>query len=469
MRPSYNLFFDYGQNHCTDNLCFNYSQHYCASYDNLCFNLRFNYSQHYCAPHDNLCSNLCFNYSQYYCASYDNLCFNLRFNYSQHYCAPHDNLCFNYIQNYCTLRDNSCFTSSLEHVRTKRRNIKLRRSLSNGCAPPPAPASCPSSTNMWAGANSYFIQSLPAAEQQFLLASLQQAGVTIVRIFITQFGQGSKGTNAIGTPDLEMTTIGVYDDTILTRIDYLLSIVPNYGIKLIIALHDRWNLDKAWGTCDAYCQAYCGPTSVVSPGKCTLPGGAATFYTSPTAQKQYDNRIAHILNHRNALLGNAPWFSLSNSIYSFNIQNEAESALGSTLPNPDWWCSRANAIKSLLPQGSPILVSTGGNQNPTDAFIPQALNCPAIDAITVHTYGDVANLIPQMVSAQKGGKTVVMEEFGAQGAAQANEIAYAGGLMNKNCIPWMIWQVSSVTQPTDYEFSPTSSIWSVFRQYALAA
>ncbi|KAJ3073901.1 hypothetical protein HDU98_000360 [Podochytrium sp. JEL0797] len=117
-------------------------------------------------------------------------------------------------------------------------------------------------------------------------------------------------------------------------------------------------------------------------------------------------------------MGNAPWSTLSTSIYAFDVENEAESALGTSLPNSNWWCARANTAKSLLPQ------------------------------------------------AKQGGKIVVMEEFGAQCAAQANEIAYAGGLMNKNCIPWIIWEVSSVTQPTDYEFSPTSSIWNVFSQQA---
>ncbi|KAJ3074944.1 hypothetical protein HDU98_009719 [Podochytrium sp. JEL0797] len=306
---------------------------------------------------------------------------------------------------------------------------------------------------MWAGANSYFIHNLPISEQESLLAALQQAGVTVVRVFITKFDQGGKGTDASGFPDLEMTTVGVYDDTALQAIDHLLSIVPNYGIKLIIAIHDRWNLDGAWGTCDAYCQSY----------------GASGFYTSSDAQAKFDARIAHVLNHKNAYMGNTPWSSLSNSIYAFDIQNEAESAIGSSLPNPDWWCSRANTIKNLLPQGSPILISTGGNQNPTDAFISQNLNCPSIDIISVHTYGDVAPLIPQMVAAKKGGKVVVMEEFGAQGPAQASEIAYTAGLMNANGIPWMVWEVSSVTLANDFEFSPTSSIWKTLSQYAHAA
>ncbi|KAJ3066066.1 hypothetical protein HDU98_010614, partial [Podochytrium sp. JEL0797] len=98
------------------------------------------------------------------------------------------------------------------------------------------------------------------------------------------------------------------------------------------------------------------------------------------------------------------------------------------------------------------------------------LNCVDIDIISVHTYGDVAALIPQMVAIQAGGKQqAVLEEFGAQGvAAQASEIAYAGGLLNANGIPWLIWEVSSVTQANDYEFAPGSDVWNTLSQYALA-
>ncbi|KAJ3063939.1 hypothetical protein HDU98_000296 [Podochytrium sp. JEL0797] len=328
---------------------------------------------------------------------------------------------------------------------------------------------CFDSSPMWAGANSYFMANLPESEQRSLLSSLQQSGVTVVRIFVTQFGQGGKGTNAEAVRDLEMTTVGVYDDTILQRIDLLLSLVPDYNIKLIIALHDRWNLDNTWGTCDAYCQAYCGNPSVVAPGKCTLPGGAATFYTSPVAQKQFDNRIAHILNHQGP--GGRPWSSNWKSIYAFEIQNEGQSALGGTMPNPDWWCGRAKAINKLLSPNEKIRISTGGTQYAQDSLIASNFKCREIDIIAVHSYADIGPFVPLMRAIQKNyGKEVVMQEFGSTGASQALAIQYTAGLMNFNRIPWMVWEVSSVTVPNDYEFSPSQTTsWNTLAQYAHAA
>ncbi|KAJ3063940.1 hypothetical protein HDU98_000297 [Podochytrium sp. JEL0797] len=323
-------------------------------------------------------------------------------------------------------------------------------------------------TPMFAGANSYFMANLPESEQRSLLSSLQKAGVSVVRIFVTEFGQGGKGTNAEAVRDLEMTTVGVYDDTILQRIDLLLSLVPDYNIKLIIALHDRWNLDNTWGTCDAYCQAYCGNPSVVAPGKCTLPGGAATFYTSPLAQTQFDNRIAHILNHQSPSHG--PWHSRAGSIYAFEIQNEGQSALGGTMPNPDWWCGRAKAIKKLLSQNG-IRVSTGGTQYAKDSMLVNNFKCPEIDIIAVHSYADIGPFVPLMRAIPAlWGKQVVMEEFGSTGASQALAIQYTAGLMNFNRIPWMVWEVSSVTVSNDYEFSPSeTTVWNTLAQYAHAA
>ncbi|KAI9344008.1 glycoside hydrolase superfamily [Obelidium mucronatum] len=319
---------------------------------------------------------------------------------------------------------------------------------------------------MWAGVNSYFMANLPEKEQRYLLSSLQAAGVTKVRIFVTQFGAGGKGTNASATPDLEMTTLGKYDDTALLAIDKLMSLVPEYGIKLIIALHDRWNLDSTWGTCDAYCQAFCKYDK--DKKACTSAGGAGTFYTDPTAKKFFDKRLDHIVNHSNKYMRWRPWAQISESIYAFEIQNEGQSTL--KMPNPNWWCERATKLKYQLSQNG-ILISTGGAQYPTDAMIDQNFQCKAIDVVAIHAFSDVAPLIPAVLGkAQNYSKTVIFEEFGAQGQGQAPTIEHTAELSNFYRIPWMPWQVSTVTIPDDFEFSPSDTVtWEVLSRFAKAA
>ena len=43
-------------------------------------------------------------------------------------------------------------------------------------------------------------------------------------------------------PDVEPLSVGVYNDTILERLDDLMAEASARGIKLTLALHDRWSL-----------------------------------------------------------------------------------------------------------------------------------------------------------------------------------------------------------------------------------
>jgi len=55
-------------------------------------------------------------------------------------------------------------------------------------------------------------------------------------------------------PDVEPDTVGVYNDTILERLDDLMQEASVRGIKLTVALHDRWSLG-CWRS-DAYQRKY---------------------------------------------------------------------------------------------------------------------------------------------------------------------------------------------------------------------
>ena len=84
------------------------------------------------------------------------------------------------------------------------------------------------------------------------------------------------------------------------------------------------------------------------------------FYQDPSPIYDYDNRIKHILEHRNTLLSGSPqWKDLSDYIFSFNIQNEGQGHLdNNTAPVPNWWCDRSRFMRRLMGDSS-VLVSTG--------------------------------------------------------------------------------------------------------------
>lgn len=84
----------------------------------------------------------------------------------------------------------------------------------------------------WGGTDTYFLYALSEADRIAHLSAMHDAGLKVVRIFITAVGRGSKGSSATDVPDLEPHTVGVYNDKILEKIDQLLYEAVSYGVKL---------------------------------------------------------------------------------------------------------------------------------------------------------------------------------------------------------------------------------------------
>ena len=85
-----------------------------------------------------------------------------------------------------------------------------------------------------------------------------------------------------------------------------------------------------------------------------------SWYSNPDSVSDFNNRIAHVLEHSNSLIKGAPkWKGLSDYIFSFNIQNEGQGHLDKNIaPVPSWWCDRSKFMRKLMGK-SKVLVSTG--------------------------------------------------------------------------------------------------------------
>lgn len=75
----------------------------------------------------------------------------------------------------------------------------------------------------------------------------QKANLRVLRIFIlascTTVSSTCQGANSCQTfPDVESPAVGAWNDTVLQRVDDLMLRATQYGVKLTIALHDRWSL-----------------------------------------------------------------------------------------------------------------------------------------------------------------------------------------------------------------------------------
>lgn len=139
----------------------------------------------------------------------------------------------------------------------------------------------------YVGANSYYIYALQDADRQSVLDAMKSAGMSVLRIFVTHIYQNNKGSGNDEIPDVEPVTLGVYDDTILRKIDVLMSECAQRGIKLIISMGDRYAL--GWWDTDAYATTF----GVAAPGTtgAQVITDASAFYSTWQAKDAFDKRI----------------------------------------------------------------------------------------------------------------------------------------------------------------------------------
>jgi len=316
---------------------------------------------------------------------------------------------------------------------------------------------------MWTGVNSYFLHTLSDSDQISILTALKAAHVQVVRIFINSVGAGSKGSSSVGVRDLEQTSVGVYDDTVLFMIDKLMSKVSSFGMRLIIAIHDRYSLG-CWAS-DAYVTKYNLPVA----GDCgTAVNQPVNFYSSAAAMQDFDNRIRHVLSHTNAFFGGRPWSSLSEVVVAFDIQNESQGHM--TTVNSQWLCGRAAVMKPLLTNG--ILVATGGGAEFADSLAMSSFQCAAVDIVALHTY-DLSSLTTNLQTAMdlagRFKKRLVVEEYGSQ-SSKAGAIQAMMSVTNGFQIPSMWWEVMVPNSFSDFElFTDDSNAWGALSTLAASA
>ncbi|KAK4700765.1 mannan endo-1,4-beta-mannosidase, partial [Phenoliferia sp. Uapishka_3] len=335
------------------------------------------------------------------------------------------------------------------------------RSASTLTSSAPAASSSPSksTSGYFIGASSYYIFSLADADRLTILDTLSSNGFATLRIFVASVAANNKGSDNIAVNDLEPQNVGTYDDTILGLIDTLMLECFNRGIKLIIALADRYALGF-WST-----DAYALQLNIVSPGSSGAQrvADASSFYTSSSAIQSFDNRLSHILNHVNPLMGGKTWAQLDSVIYAFEAQNEPQGHM--QMASATWACDRAQHLRSLLPSSSSILISSGGGITLTASLGTWATSCTSIDVISVHDYGTSAtSTVNALVAAAGGvasGKTVMLGEWGIAGANKAALVAQFVTALKAAGIPWMIWEVVKPGKAaSDFEIWTDEPAWS---------
>ncbi|PSK42055.1 hypothetical protein B9Z65_3969 [Elsinoe australis] len=299
----------------------------------------------------------------------------------------------------------------------------------------------------WAGVNSYFLHAYQKNDRLVVLDAIKDVELKTLRLFISHTQANNKNTNSVEMPDIEPKNVGTWDDTQLLAID-----------QLMIEAHER----------DAYVTKYKLPAVDCNTAQASQ-NDVTFFYQDASPVSDFDNRITHILTHRNALLPNSPqWKDLSSHIFAFNIQNEGQGHLRNNIaPAPQWWCDRSKHMRSVM-GNSAVLISTGGGNEFPNSDIPENWACPTLDLVDIHSYNGVEgfkkNAPVALQHAKDAGKLVLFEEFGATGENKADVVGQHIKVFNGLKVPWMVWQINKPGKgAADYEFWTDEETFDVVR------
>ncbi|CAI6099504.1 unnamed protein product [Clonostachys chloroleuca] len=324
----------------------------------------------------------------------------------------------------------------------------------------------------FSASNLYYAAGLTEDQQATLFEGLQSAGVKVLRVWLDGQSGNTKGTEINDFGALEAETPGVWDDTVLNRLDDVMANAHGYGIKLLISIHSYNALDTK---ADVYGNWY----------------GTGDFYTNTDAIGYFKRRIDHVLSHVNPH-NNKPWSESSEYIFAIEAQNEAMHGQENVSALEAWQCNMAEEIKNGLKGSTDILISTGGGAWLDNSLLDSYFNCDALDVLAIHAYGigdfETSKLKPYVKRAQDAGKMLIMQEWGAcytdasnndcnggtpldAGTRDINIKAWAAKISAAG-IPSFYWQILPNPDPHhgwDYEVGINDVNWDALREASVAA
>ena len=142
------------------------------------------------------------------------------------------------------------------------------------------------------GINNYYLYSCNATIRAEALNAVRAAGLKVLRVVLlsTEGGGAVAACSSTPVPDVEPVSVGKYDDSILERLDDLLHEAALRGIKVTVALHDRWSLGCRRS--DAYQRKF-NLTVAADCERNPAANDPARFYADGRAD--FQRRIEHVL------------------------------------------------------------------------------------------------------------------------------------------------------------------------------
>lgn len=182
---------------------------------------------------------------------------------------------------------------------------------------------------------------------------LDSLGIDNLRVLVG--GDGDENVSSHIMPVLQ-TAPGVYNDTILDGLDYMMAELEKRGMKAVLYLNNAWEWSGGYGE---YLQwAGEGPTpNPATNGYEAYMNHVARFVLNDSAKALAANHVRNIVGRTNRYTGKP--YSESPALMSWQIANEPRAFASDSLTKQafaEWMASQAALIKSLDPNH---LVSTG--------------------------------------------------------------------------------------------------------------
>lgn len=214
------------------------------------------------------------------------------------------------------------------------------------------------------------------------LNTLQSIGINNLRILVG--GDGAEGLASHISPTLQKSP-GVYNDTILRGLDYLLDELERRDMKVVLYLNNAWEWSGGFST---YLE-WAGEGKAVNPATDGYPAYmeyAAKFSMNDSAQKLAANHVRNIVSRTNSITGKP--YSESPAIMAWQIANEPRCFSDANKEGFVTWIGETAAlIKDIDPNH---LVSTGsegmwGCEGDMELWT-RIHSYPEVDYATIHIW-----------------------------------------------------------------------------------
>ncbi len=257
---------------------------------------------------------------------------------------------------------------------------------------------------------------------------MQEVGIDNIRVLVG--GDGLSEATSHIRPVLQ-TAPGVYNDTILDGLDYLMAELEKRDMKAVLYLNNAWEWSGGYGT---YLE-WAGAGHVPDPNT----EGYSEYMTKVSEFVHNDSAKAMALNHAKYIVGRenrytGQPYSMSPALMTWEIANEPRAFASDSLTKAlfkDWVLGTAREIKEIDPNH---LVSTGseglhGCEGDLELWA-DIHNAPEIDYAIIHLWPYNWNWVTAETAADstqvalartleyiskhadKTDKPLVLEEFG---------------------------------------------------------